>query len=69
MCVFVVTLSGLFFIVAAYCTRSPYAEMGAHRETLQVMAYEPMVLFMAVAFYLAAGHLRRGRRLPRWTRP
>ena len=53
MCVFVITLSGLFFIVAAYSTRSPYAEIGAARETLQVMAYEPMVLFMAVGFYLA----------------
>ena len=55
MSVFVVTLSGLFFIVAAYSTRSPYAEIGANRETLQVMAYEPMVLFMAVAFFMAAG--------------
>lgn len=55
MSVFVITLSGLFFIVAAYSTRSPYAEIGANRETLQVMAYEPMVLFMAVAFYMASG--------------
>ncbi len=55
MSVFVITLSGLFFIVAAYSTRSPYAEIGAMRETLQVMAYEPMVLFMAVAFFMAAG--------------
>lgn len=55
MSVFLVTLSGLFFIIAAYSSRSPYAEIGANRETLQVMAYEPMVLFMAVAFYMAAG--------------
>ena len=55
LCVFVITLSSLFFIMAAYCTRSPYAEVGAARETLQVMAYEPMVLFMAVAFFLATG--------------
>ncbi len=55
MSVFVITLAGLFFIVAAYSTRSPYAELGANRETLQVMSYEPMVLFMAVAFYMAAG--------------
>lgn len=55
MCVFVITLSSLFFIVAAYSSRSPYAEVGAHRETLQVMAYEPMVLLMAVAFFMAAG--------------
>lgn len=53
--IFVITLASLFFIVAAYSTRSPYAEVGAQRETLQVMAYEPMVLFMAVAFYMAAG--------------
>ncbi len=55
MSVFLVTLSGLLFIIAAYSTRSPYSEIGANRETLQVMAYEPMVLFMAVAFYMAAG--------------
>ena len=29
--------------------------MGAARETLQVMSYEPMVLLMAVAFFQAAG--------------
>ena len=69
MSVFVITLSGLFFIVAAYSTRSPYAELGANRETLQVMAYEPMVLFMAVAFYMAAGHVRRPRASSRSTRP
>lgn len=55
LCVFVITLSEMLFIMAAYAARSPYAEVGAHRETLQVMAYEPMVLFMAVGFYLATG--------------
>ena len=55
MCVFVITLSSLFFIMAAYSSRSPYAEVGAARETLQVMAYEPMVLLLAVGFYMAAG--------------
>lgn len=55
LCVFVVTLASLFFIIAAYCTRSPYAEIGAHRETLQVMSYEPMVLFMAVVFFMITG--------------
>ena len=55
MCVFVITLSSLFFIMAAYSTRSPYAEVGAARETVQVMSYEPMVLLMAVAFFQATG--------------
>ena len=55
MCIFVITLSSLLFIVAAYSSRSPYAEVGAERETMQVMAYEPMVLLMAVAFFLVTG--------------
>lgn len=55
MCVFIITLSSLFFIIAAYSSRSPYAEIGANRETIQVMAYEPMVLLFAVAFYMATG--------------
>ncbi len=55
MCVFVITLSSLFFIIAAYSSRSPYSEIGAARETLQVMSYEPMILMMTVAFFLASG--------------
>lgn len=55
MCIFVITLSSLLFIVAAYSSRSPYSEVGAERETMQVMAYEPMVLLMAVAFFLVTG--------------
>ena len=55
MSAFVITMASLFFIMAAYSSRSPFAEVGAGRETLQVMSYEPMVLLMAVAFYIAAG--------------
>lgn len=53
MCVFIITLSSLFFIMAAYSSRSPYSEIGANRETIQVMAYEPMVLIFAVGFYMS----------------
>ena len=55
LCVFIITLASLFFIVAAYSTRSPYAEVGANRETVQVMSYEPMVLLMTVVFFMATG--------------
>ena len=55
LCVFILTLGSLFLIVAAYASRSPYAELGAQREIVQVMAYEPMVLFLCVGFYLATG--------------
>ena len=55
MSIFVVTMGGLLFIMAAASSRSPYAEVGAARESLQIMSYEPMVLLMAVAFMLALG--------------
>lgn len=51
--VFLISLSSLLFIVAAYSTRSPYAEAGAGREIIQVLAYEPMIILMAVFFFLA----------------
>lgn len=60
MCVFIITLSSLFFIMAAYSSRSPYSEIGANRETIQVMAYEPMVLIFAVGFYLSTATLTTG---------
>lgn len=53
--VFVLTLASLFFILASYCTRSPYAETGGAREILQIMAEEPMSLFIVVVFFMATG--------------
>ncbi len=60
MSAFIITMAALFFIMAAYSSRSPYAELGAGRETVQVMSYEPMVLLMAVCFYMAAGTFNVG---------
>ena len=53
--IFLVTMGGLFFIIAAYSSRSPYAEVGAGREIIQVMSYEPMVLILGVGVFMAAG--------------
>ena len=52
LCVFVLTLSSLMFIMAAYSSRSPYAEVGGAREIVQVLAYEPTVLLMCAGYYL-----------------
>ena len=54
VCIFVITLSALMVIVAAYSSRSPYSEAGAAREILQVMSYEPAVLFFAVVLTVFA---------------
>lgn len=53
--IFTLTLAGVFLVVAAYSSNSPYAEIGAERELLQMMAYEPMILLTATGFYLACG--------------
>jgi formate hydrogenlyase subunit 4 len=53
--VFALTLAGIFFVLAAYKASSPYSFIGAERELIQMMAYEPMVLLTAVGMYMATG--------------
>lgn len=53
---FTLTTSAMFLVAAASCTHSPYSLLGANRELIQMMAYEPMVLLTAIGFYLATGH-------------
>lgn len=52
---FSLTTANLFLILAATSSHSPYANMGANREMVQMLAYEPMVLLTAVGFYLSTG--------------
>ncbi|MCL1790082.1 MAG: NADH-quinone oxidoreductase subunit H [Peptococcaceae bacterium] len=50
--IFALTLASVFLVVAAYSTFSPYAYVGAERELLQIMAYEPMVILTIVGMYM-----------------
>ncbi len=52
---FALTTANLFLILAATSSHSPYSTMGANREMIQMLAYEPMVLLTGVGFYLATG--------------
>lgn len=52
---FAFTLTSIFLVIGAYSTNSPFSTIGAERELLQMMAYEPMVLLTAIGFYLAKG--------------
>lgn len=53
--IFTLTLASVCLIIAAYSSNSPYSQMGAERELLQTMAYEPMLLMTAIGFYMAFG--------------
>lgn len=50
--IFAFTLASIFLILAAYRAGSPYSFIGAERELLQMMAYEPMVLLIPVGIYM-----------------
>lgn len=52
---FALTLAEIFFIMSASSTNSPFSAMAAQRELLQVMTYEPMVLLVAIGFYICTG--------------
>jgi ech hydrogenase subunit B len=50
--IFALTLGSTFLVLGAYKASSPYSFVGAERELLQMMAYEPMVLLAAVGMYM-----------------
>ena len=54
--VFGMAVSGVFFAMGAFSTNSPFSNIGAERELLQVMAYEPMVLIAVLGFFLIPGN-------------
>ena len=53
MCFFVMSTAATFLYFAGVITSSPYSTMGASRELIQMVAYEPAVLLAAVGLYLA----------------
>lgn len=55
MVLFILSTADMFLILAASSDSSPFANMGASREMLQMMAYEPLTLLVAVGFYLTTG--------------
>lgn len=56
--IFALTLSDIFLVLAAYKASSPYSFVGAERELIQMMAYEPAVLFAAIGMYQVTGSFR-----------
>jgi len=53
--IFALTLAQIFLVLGAYSSDSPYSHIGAERELLQIIAYEPMVILAAVGMYVVTG--------------
>lgn len=49
--IFVLTLSAVFLVLAAYASGSPFSYIGAERELILMTAYEPMVLMTLIGIY------------------
>ncbi len=52
---FALSMSEVMMVLAAYSTNGPYSALGANRELLQMMCYEPMILLVAIGFYEVGG--------------
>lgn len=55
---FALTTANIFLVLAASSGHSPYSFMGASRELIQMLAYEPMVLISAIGFYICTGSFK-----------
>ena len=56
--VFSFTLASVFLVLCAYSSNSPFSAMGASRELMQILCYEPAVLLMGVGMYMVTGSFR-----------
>lgn len=50
--IFSLTLAEIFFVLAGYKASSPYSFIGAERELLQMLAYEPILILSAIGMYM-----------------
>jgi len=50
--IFALTLGAIFFVLGGFKASSPYSFIGAQRELLQMVSYEPMVLLTAIGMYM-----------------
>jgi formate hydrogenlyase subunit 4 len=52
---FVLALGSSALIVGGFAVKSPYSQLGSQRELLQLLAYEPVLILMAVAIFFVSG--------------
>lgn len=55
MIIFVYTIANVALILAAMSTGSPYSRIGAAREAIAMLAYEPILVIFIVSMYMLTG--------------
>lgn len=59
--VFLMGFAAVSLVLAGFSVKSPYANMGAQRELLQIFACEPVLLLFAICVFLHNGSFMIGR--------
>jgi len=54
--IFVHLLASIFLVASGFSVRSVYSHIGANRELLTMVAYEPLLILIAAGFYLKNGY-------------
>ncbi len=52
---FVQAVGAVFLVMGAMAAKSPYSQVGAQRELMQILAYEPVLILVFVGFYMVTG--------------
>ncbi|SNX53891.1 NADH-quinone oxidoreductase subunit H [Thermoanaerobacterium sp. RBIITD] len=60
MIIFIMSIGIIFYIIGALATRSPYSEVGAQRELMQMLAYEPLLIFVLIGLHYDTGSFSLG---------
>ncbi|GAB6907474.1 Respiratory-chain NADH dehydrogenase subunit 1 [Desulfosarcina cetonica] len=55
---FTEAVGAVFLVMGAMASTSPYSQIGAHRELLQILVYEPLLFLVAIGIYLETGSFR-----------
>lgn len=53
--IFLHLLSSIFLILAGFSVRSIFSHIGANRELLSIIAYEPILILVSVGFFVSLG--------------
>jgi len=52
---FVQAIGAVFLVMGAMAGKSPYSHVGAQRELMQILAYEPVLILVFVGIYMVTG--------------
>jgi ech hydrogenase subunit B len=55
---FIQAVGAVFLVVGALSSTSPFSQVGAHRELLQILSYEPLLILVTVGIYLETGSFK-----------